>query len=682
MKRLSTLACVMLLSTGTPGMGDGNAAVSNDVMALLNDPNALQANRTLGPDCCFNVVHYGADGSDDKPDTAAVRAAIDAALAAGGGTVYFPTGTYRVQIMLDTPSVSKYKSVGAVSLEGAGAYASRLMAVNNGDYAISIADSAGWENIWSIRNLGFYGQERTYGGVRANVSGVLGCHFENCSFFQCTTGFKNQGSLYYTFSFCSFVRCDYGVWLEPLPAMHGGCAWFDRCNWYINHRAAVYVHAHGGPASMEQVRFTGGINEGNLGYAFFVEDWRGTWPLVIEDFYLELNGQAETVDVNGGTYEPNDIYLQNCHNVRLVECKLGGGAVDMNDSTLYTSRCYIYSQWDFNDTGTSAVYHDSPFLDGIAVWEGYTTGMPQGYKDINGHRITFERPILNSLSYAHRNLLKYGSCAVPFTPADANGLSYCFVVGDAPVCSQYMCVTLPGDADRHNDGIRLFPAFPRTQGKYYVWSFDVRSDTNDVSVYFMSASDMGHLINAQNVQCTASRWRRYYGIGKAAYSGPQSLYIYNRESTQQTYSLANFQLVQFDTQADAFKYIYDGLYAWPQELPKEYYDDVALTADHRIVSAKDNGKYFSNAGARGIVAADLAPATVGQRYTFTRMATHAFRVNPDGQECFRGRAPGEYLELDSEGDSVTLQCLETGVWDIVASHDANGTAALFSWERQ
>ncbi len=44
----------------------------------------------------FNVMNYGALGNGKHDDTVAIRAAIAAAQAAGGGTIYFPAGTYDV----------------------------------------------------------------------------------------------------------------------------------------------------------------------------------------------------------------------------------------------------------------------------------------------------------------------------------------------------------------------------------------------------------------------------------------------------------------------------------------------------------------------------------------------------------------------------------------------------------
>jgi len=44
----------------------------------------------------YNVTEYGAMGDDSTDDTAAIQATIAAATAAGGGTVVFPDGTYKI----------------------------------------------------------------------------------------------------------------------------------------------------------------------------------------------------------------------------------------------------------------------------------------------------------------------------------------------------------------------------------------------------------------------------------------------------------------------------------------------------------------------------------------------------------------------------------------------------------
>lgn len=77
----------------------------------------------------YNVKAYGAKGDGSTDDTAACQAAIDAAQAAGGGTVYFPVGTYKlVSVPLklysgSTPSIIPYSNItilgeGSNSLSG------------------------------------------------------------------------------------------------------------------------------------------------------------------------------------------------------------------------------------------------------------------------------------------------------------------------------------------------------------------------------------------------------------------------------------------------------------------------------------------------------------------------------------------------------------------------------------
>ncbi len=57
---------------------------------LLTLTTAIQAQTGM----FYNVKDYGAKGDGVTIDTKAIDAAIDAASNAGGGTVFFPTGTY------------------------------------------------------------------------------------------------------------------------------------------------------------------------------------------------------------------------------------------------------------------------------------------------------------------------------------------------------------------------------------------------------------------------------------------------------------------------------------------------------------------------------------------------------------------------------------------------------------
>jgi len=64
----------------------GNGTTGNPIISLAS----------AGTTIYFNVKAYGATGNGVTDDTTAIRSAIAACQAAGGGTVYFPNGTYLI----------------------------------------------------------------------------------------------------------------------------------------------------------------------------------------------------------------------------------------------------------------------------------------------------------------------------------------------------------------------------------------------------------------------------------------------------------------------------------------------------------------------------------------------------------------------------------------------------------
>ena len=74
----------------------------------------VHGNGAAGSPLPFDVRAFGAAGTGKQLDTAAVNAAIDAAAAAGGGTVVFPAGTYLCFSIHLRSNVHLYLSPGAV----------------------------------------------------------------------------------------------------------------------------------------------------------------------------------------------------------------------------------------------------------------------------------------------------------------------------------------------------------------------------------------------------------------------------------------------------------------------------------------------------------------------------------------------------------------------------------------
>lgn len=67
---------------------------------------------TLSPNFAYSVLEYGALGNGVADDGAEIQAALDAAGAAGGGSVYLPPGTYIIDQVLSVPANVKFFGAG------------------------------------------------------------------------------------------------------------------------------------------------------------------------------------------------------------------------------------------------------------------------------------------------------------------------------------------------------------------------------------------------------------------------------------------------------------------------------------------------------------------------------------------------------------------------------------------
>lgn len=145
----------------------------------------------------YNVKGYGALGNNSADDRAAIQSAIDAADLAGGGTVFFPTGRYRIKQSLIIPS--KITLIGAnpeasvivahPTFEGTNAGNNCYLLRNENHTAVALTD----ESI-HVEKLGFdYGAVTIVGGGAHAISmryvqgvTVRDCHFsagENATAF-------------------------------------------------------------------------------------------------------------------------------------------------------------------------------------------------------------------------------------------------------------------------------------------------------------------------------------------------------------------------------------------------------------------------------------------------------------------------------------------------------------------
>src|SRR5258705_9665514 len=105
-RRAMTTIAIMVVSVACSAFTHSEAAYSHESLMALQKggPGAARA---------FDVRAFGAKGDGKTVDSPAINKAIDAAATAGGGTVLFPAGTYRIYSLSLKSNVALYLDQGS-----------------------------------------------------------------------------------------------------------------------------------------------------------------------------------------------------------------------------------------------------------------------------------------------------------------------------------------------------------------------------------------------------------------------------------------------------------------------------------------------------------------------------------------------------------------------------------------
>jgi hypothetical protein len=339
------------------------------------------------------------------------------------------------------------------------------------------------------------------------------------------------------------------------------------------------------------------------------------------------------------------------------------GDYDVNDTRLTVYDAHILG--DPNVTGSQSLVNYSNctgYTSGSVALNRYGEGLAY-WSGVYG--LAWRGPLTNNIAAGHTNLVTHGSCAIPFALTDDDGELYDF---NSPGPIYDRCLQLhmhAGESVGGGDTQSPWAAWTTTAGKYYVASIDLRSaDANEAAVSYWRGGGPF----AGSMAITPGTWRRYWNLWGPTSTVANSMHLFNAGAAGLTVYVANLQCVEFNTRAEAEAYARSGLWAPEPDVPKLCLAPTALVNNYSVNVALDNGRSWTNAGAGGTVTIALPAATIGQRYGATRIASQALRLDPSGTETIQGDGAGHYLELDTNLDTVTLQCLVTGTWQIVAGY--------------
>lgn len=141
-------------------------------------------------DDVVSVKRFGAVGDGVADDSAAIQAAIDAVEAEGGGTVYFPVGTYSIQLSLTPKSNVSYRGEGELSVLKITTTPGPTYIFNQ---ALTDLDGVVWDGLafdgaanypTNTDYVQTYANKNTairIGGVKASNIVIRNCHFNEFS---------------------------------------------------------------------------------------------------------------------------------------------------------------------------------------------------------------------------------------------------------------------------------------------------------------------------------------------------------------------------------------------------------------------------------------------------------------------------------------------------------------------
>jgi hypothetical protein len=241
------------------------------------------------PGPTLSVKDFGAKGDGVTNDTVAIQAAIDHVYGAGGGTVFFPSGTYLV-----TSVVRNWTNPITVNLKGEG---KRSTIIKKFDSSTTpLFDLSGiasmLEPYSEISEMMFDANNVGANGIRATNFGrwVL----RNVFITRCDRGLYCRGGLVFDVYDCTFQANLYGYYCEKsannvfsnLVTFYGG-QFSGNTTWGLYIRQASGVHIVGTDISFNGT--SGDVNTGGIYYDVTMDDEIGYAIASIKNAWFEGN---------------------------------------------------------------------------------------------------------------------------------------------------------------------------------------------------------------------------------------------------------------------------------------------------------------------------------------------------------------------------------------------------------
>lgn len=524
-------------STDMQLLGGTGGPLNEQAQRLLNRTEKL---KQASPD--GSLAGIAANGTAD--DTAAFEAAAANGLTVQNGTV-----------ILNAARVS------AGNVRGR-SLAARLKAKAGATTVLRLGYT-GTPSIWAprrIADLTIDGNNKASDGVtmQADANTELSGRWtlDGVALTGCKRAiYKPNGNIGNRIRDVSVSLSDFGYYSvgQSSPLMHGGCDAVHGGEINTCEKAAIYIDSP--QAGTGGTTFRDLVLEGNPGFGIFVKNWADSFtPLVFDNVWHEVNATASSVEINGVTYTPKEMHLENTtlavikNGLVPKSLELINARVVIEDSTINDGPAMSYSI-----DSASVIVAERISIDGGI--HPFTVKSLVAARRQSGNQAQLHyappRVLRAGVSAEKLQALPYDG-AGPFTfngSVSVNGTS----VADGRIFGTCCEITIP------NGATLVQPAVTIVAGKWCVLTLDAKLVSGTMNGFTFAAVSAVTLAASLEKLITA-KWRTIASVSKVASGGAVGMYMSNATGAAVTLRLSAWQIEQFDTEQEALDFYNSGSY--------------------------------------------------------------------------------------------------------------------------